>query len=710
MAELMQMSKEEREQVFRKINEKSDRIMTYAMWAYMAFGLLLATFYNTYLIAIGVGSLCLVAYFLTKMLLPQVNLYRYVLSAVLAIFSALYIYQMHGLFEMHFFFFVGATLLVTYRNWKLIIPLLLLTVIHHASFAWLQYKGMKEIYFTQLDYMDLQAFMFHAFLAAVIMGICGYWSYDLERTTVNDSQKTVFMEKQMANVTKNISFANEISKGNLDVEYASLDNHDELGKSLLAMQQNLKTSNVREQQEKFITVGITKIGDIIRKHGNDPAVLVDEFIKCIVNYTNLNQGGLFLLENESNDPYLKLVACYAYDRKKFLNKRIELGQGLVGQCFLEKEPAYLTQIPGDYVKITSGLGQATPRSIYLQPVQTKDETVGVIELASFNELKDFEKQFILRAAENIASAIISSSTNQRIKLLLTDEQQRAEEMKAQEEEMRQNMEELQATQEEIYRKQVENENRIKAVNESGIASVEFSLDGIILDANEPFLNMMGYTLSEVQGKHHRIFVDKEYANSEEYRKFWEDLGNGVPRPGEYKRLKKTGKKVYIKGTYSVIRDRSGKPLKILKLANDITRIYDQQAALQRNQDELLGTLTAINESMAVIEFNNRGEIQHANPNFLNLLKYQLSDVIGKHHSLFVDADDRESPEYKKFWSDLSEGKTIKGEFKRIDKNGNPKWIRGNYSPIRSKKGDLVKIIKIAYDISSYKSTMNPVSV
>ena len=586
MASELNLNEAERIEAFREINEKSDRTMAYALFAYFAFGIFLSFFYDTYVIAIGVGGLSLTAYFLTKFLLPNYKLYQYVVSAIFAIFSAQFIYQMHGLFEMHFSFFVGSALLITFRNWKLIIPLLLLTVVQHGSFAWLQYSGVKEIYFTQLDYMDLQAFLFHVALAGIIMGICAYWSYDLGRTTLIAASKSLIMERQVVNVANNIGFANEISNGNLNVEHKLVDDKDELGKSLLQMRDNLRLSREREQEEKFTTIGVTKVGDIVRQYGNDTTLLADEFIKGIVKYAHLNQGGLFLLEGEGHDAYLNLAACYAYDRKKFINKRLEIGEGIVGQCFLEREPVYMTAVPAHYIKITSGLGEATPRCIYVVPVQTQDEIVGVIELASFTEMKEFEKQFINKAAANIASAIVSSRTTQRIKALLEDSQQQTEELKSQEEEVRQNMEELQATQEEMLRKQVENESRIKAINESGIASIEFNLKGEIQEANDAFLDLMGYTLDEIQNRHHRLFVRPEYANSAEYIKFWEDLGNGVPRPGEYERVTKTGKKVFIKGSYSIIRDQFGKPMRILKLATDITPLKLQQIELQAKMKEL----------------------------------------------------------------------------------------------------------------------------
>lgn len=717
MADNIILTREEKRNAFREINEKSDRIMGIAIILYFVFGLFLSVFYNTLSLAILVGGICLALYFLTRWILPKTRLYQYVMSAVFAIFSAQFIYQMHGMFEMHFFFFVGSALLITFRNWKLIIPLLLITVIHHTVFAWLQYQGMKEIYFTQLDYMDLQSFIFHALLAAVIMGICGYWAYDLELTTLREAVKNTILSRQLMNVKNNIGFADNIAKGNLSVEYTLLDESDDLGKSLMLMRENITKSNEKETEEKFITVGITKISDIIRHHSNDATSLADEFIRGVVKYMNMNQGGLFLHEEEDNGTgYLNLAACYAYDRKKYLDIRINPGDGLVGQCYLEREEIYLTAVPANYVRITSGLGEATPGCIYIVPIKTQDEVVGVIELASFRKLKEYERQFVHKAAENIASAIVSSRTTQHIKRLLTESQQKAEEMRAQEEEMRQNMEELSATQEEMNRKAVETENRVNAIEESGIASIEFNLDGTIIDANKHFLNLMGYSLAEVKGKHHRIFVDQTLASSKEYADFWSDLSQGIARPGEYKRVTKSGAPVFIKGSYSIIRDQNKKAMRVLKLANDITPLKKQQedmaktllslesvqAGIQLNQAKLENTMAAVDESMAVIEFNVNGEVQNANSNFLRLLSYELSDIKGKHHRLFVNKEERESDAYREFWKDLSEGKIFKGEFKRVDKFGNSKWIRGNYSPIKDKSGKVERIIKIAYDISEYK--------
>lgn len=564
------LSKEERARAFLTINRKADSIMSYVLLAYFLFGIFLAFFYDTWFIALTVGGICLVAYFVCRFLLPDSPLSHYVMSVVFGVFSAQFIYQMHGLFEMHFFFFVGSALLITYRNWKLVLALIVVTVVHHAWFAWLQYSGMKEIYFTQLDYMSLQAFLFHAGLAALIMGICGYWSYDLGMSTLQDAQKTLILERQVANVQHNIGFAEAITQGNLKAEYTVSDNSDELGKSLVKMRDSLRTSLVREEEEKFITVGITKIGDIIRQHGHDPVALADEFVSGLVKYVGLNQGALFVHEGEGDEGHLRLAACYAYDRKKYLDQKISVGEGLIGQCFQERDAIYLTAVPRNYVKITSGLGESVPQCVFIIPVKTADEIAGVIELASFNRLRDFEKEFITRAAENIASAILASRTTHRIKMLLADSEQRTEEMRSQEEEMRQNMEELQATQEEMARKQGEHEQQIKAINSSGIGSVELSLKGQVLTANETFLEVMGYRLDELSGKHHKMFLADGEADNSAYEIFWDDLRAGRSKAGTFKRVKRSRDTVFLHGCYNIVRDASGTPQKVLMLAMDVT--------------------------------------------------------------------------------------------------------------------------------------------
>ena len=172
----------------KDINIRANRVIEPVLWIMLLFGLFLAFFYSTWLVAIAVGSLCVVAFYTTKLLLPHSNLYQYVFASVSTIFSAQYIYQMHGMAEMHFWVFISSTLLIIFQNWRLQIPVLVIVYIHHSLFAWLQYTGVEEIYFTQLDYMDLVTFIFHAVLATVICTISGLWSYTIRKQTIRDAE------------------------------------------------------------------------------------------------------------------------------------------------------------------------------------------------------------------------------------------------------------------------------------------------------------------------------------------------------------------------------------------------------------------------------------------------------------------------------------------------------------------------------------------
>jgi hypothetical protein len=169
----------------RGIFSFADKVNEGLLQVMFLFGIFIAFFYDTWLVAFGVGSLCLIAYYTTKKLLPESDLYQYVLSGISAIFAAQFIYQMHGMAEMHFWVFISSTILIIYQNWKMQIPLILIVIIHHGSFAYLQFAGYKEIYFTQLDYMDLTTFIFHGVLAACVCLVSAYWSYTLNNRTIH---------------------------------------------------------------------------------------------------------------------------------------------------------------------------------------------------------------------------------------------------------------------------------------------------------------------------------------------------------------------------------------------------------------------------------------------------------------------------------------------------------------------------------------------
>ena len=224
------------------------------------------------------------------------------------------------------------------------------------------------------------------------------------------------------------------------------------------------------------------------------------------------------------------------------------------------------------------------------------------------------------------------------------------------------------------------------------AVIKFTLDGVIEWANDNFLSVMGYQLEEIQGQHHSMFADTEYAQSAEYKQFWARLRSGEFFSGEYKRLAKGGKEVWIQASYNPILDTDGTPVKVVKFASDITA-SKQESAYNKGQIEAIG------RSQAVIKFSLDGIIEWANDNFLSVMGYRLEEIQGKHHSMFAEPEYARSSEYKEFWRRLNRGEYFIGEYKRLDKWGKDVWIQASYNPLLDADGKPFKVVKYAQDIT-----------
>jgi methyl-accepting chemotaxis protein len=225
------------------------------------------------------------------------------------------------------------------------------------------------------------------------------------------------------------------------------------------------------------------------------------------------------------------------------------------------------------------------------------------------------------------------------------------------------------------------------------AVIEFNLDGTIITANENFLKAVGYTLAEIQGRHHSMFVEAALRDSAAYREFWQALGRGEYQAAEYKRIGKGGKELWILATYNPIFDEQGKPFKVVKFATDVTEQKQRTA-------DFSGQIDAIGKSQAVIEFKPDGTILTANENFQKALAYSLSDIQGKHHSMFVEPAERESSAYREFWAALARGEYQAGEFKRIARGGREVYIQASYNPILDLNGKPYKVVKYASDTTA----------
>jgi methyl-accepting chemotaxis protein len=244
---------------------------------------------------------------------------------------------------------------------------------------------------------------------------------------------------------------------------------------------------------------------------------------------------------------------------------------------------------------------------------------------------------------------------------------------------------------ERLRTELENDSKLQAINRSQ-AMIEFDLDGKVLTANDNFLALMGYRLDEIENEHHRIFVDAQYAATPEYRAFWDRLERGEFESGEYKRLGKGGKEVWIQATYNPVFDQHGRPMRVVKFASDVT------VAKMRNA-EFEAKVSAIDLGQAMIEFDLDGKVLSANRNFLKAMGYTLREIEGQHHSLFCSAEFRQSAEYRDFWLRLGEGEFISGRFQRLGKFEREVWIQATYSPVFDLNGKVMKVVKFAFDIT-----------
>jgi PAS domain S-box-containing protein len=653
-------------------------------------------------------------------------------------------------------------------------------------------------------------------------------------------------------ITSARDFIQAIENGNLSIEFQNVSENEKadqaLGKSLISMRDQMRKIAENEKQRTWTTEGLAKFIDILRSNNDDLKSLGFIIISNVIKYLNANQGSLYIIDDtDKNDVCLEMIACYAYDRKKHISKRIGVGEGLVGQCVLERAPVYMTNLPQDYLKITSGLGGALPKNLLIVPLIVNEKVYGVIEMASFGVFEQHHRDFVEKLAESIASTIANVRINEQTKKLLVETQTQAEQMRAQEEEMRQNMEELTATQEEMQRilKDVEgkekylnqllnvstdsiftidreynlmswnktfaatleqfgmklqkgmstldwypgderakqkalydralngesfdftassdqngkpyyhlsiyaplrnekgevyevaifakdvtvmmnaqkelqaqeeelrqNMEELKATQEemakteilmagqlsainNSMATIEFTMDGIVITANDRFCQFSGYALDEIKGKHHRTFLYKEEFESPSYKTFWSELNGGIAQTGEFKRVVKGVREAWISATYTVVKDHHGKPLKVIKFAMDIT---EQKFKTLDHE----GQINAINNTMASIEFDLNGKILNANKNFLDAMGYSKIEIVGKHHSMFVDSIARETTAYKDFWNDLREGKAQTGEFKRFGKGNRQVWINASYTPIRDASGQVYKVIKFAQDVTEQK--------
>ncbi|SMG17158.1 PAS domain S-box-containing protein [Marivirga sericea] len=370
--------------------------------------------------------------------------------------------------------------------------------------------------------------------------------------------------KALNELTRNLTgitrFADEVGKGDFSTDITVFDNEGHLGQSLADMR--IKLQNVAQQDKRrvWFNEGIAKFGDILRKNDDNIEDLSAKLISELAEYTNSIQGSIFIVNKEDQENIkIVLKGAYAYHRKKFLEKELSPGQGLVGQCYLEKEFIYLSEIPENYVSIRSGLGEANPTHVLISPMKLNEEVFGIIELASFQPYEDYHNEFIEKVGESIASTIQGLQVSLETKKLLEESQMKAEQLQAQEEEMRQNAEELEATQEEMERQSREMGAFNQAVSISTMVA-EFDKDGKILEINSQIEFQTSWDSEDLIGlDRKKLFIDEEDVD---WSKTWNDVTDHMSMSKSATLMDKQGHELPVVAHFMPVSDEHGNAIKI----------------------------------------------------------------------------------------------------------------------------------------------------
>jgi len=386
-------------------------------------------------------------------------------------------------------------------------------------------------------------------------------------------------------LNKKNAFAQKIGSGELETDYQMLSDDDQLGQSLIDMRNSLKQARQEEEKRKtedekrrWVNEGLAKFADILRQNNDNLEELSYQIISNLVHYLGANQGGLFLLNDEDEQNiFYELKAAHAFNRKKYMEREIKPGEGLVGTCAREKKTIYMTEIPQDYIQITSGLGDANPDSLLITPLKVEEEVLGVIEIASFNKLEKHQIEFVEKVAESIASTISSVRVNLRTSQLLEKSQQQAEEMSAQEEEMRQNMEELKATQEEAARRENELSGILEAIDQF-LIKAEIALNGKLINANPLFLETFGDDDQQIQDKPMESFIDENDLDT--FTRTWNEAKQGRDISQKIQFINKHGQTLWLIASFSAVRDKEANISKIIFIALDHTDSENEKQDLR----------------------------------------------------------------------------------------------------------------------------------
>ena len=540
--------------------------------------------------------------------------------------------------------------------------------------------------------------LFLADTLPLLLAIIGYLIGKYIESTNNEFNSEL-VHVQNAN-KKILTFIEKLREGETKVKYKLEGSDDRVGQSLIKLRDRINANREEEDirknedfQRSWVSEGLAKFGDILRKYNDDIEKLSTNIVSNLVQYIEAKQAGFFVLnEDHDDEKFFELTAMFAYERKKFLSKNVSWGEGLIGTCALERKTIYLTEVPEGYVNITSGLGNANPKSILIVPLLVNDQVHGVIEVASFKEYEPYQIEFVEKVAESIASTLSNMKINLRTGILLKETQKQTGMMTAQEEKMRKGMEELRNIQEDKAEQSQQFVNFTNSVNHTLIRA-EYSTNGTLSYANTKFLEKLGYVgNSEVEGKHISMFINEK--DRAWFDKIWEDLAAGGRHfEGDMKHVTKQGKEVWTMATYVSVRDTDGMPEKILFLGIDTTEAKKQSLDFE-------GQINALNISSLKAEFSISGKFLNANQLFLDALEYKEKETSDL--SVFHMLSSENLLAFKRIWTGLSDNKHFQGPLQLKTRNEDDIWLFGTFTGVNDMYGEIAKVILIASDITEQK--------
>jgi len=524
------------------------------------------------------------------------------------------------------------------------------------------------------------------------------------------SEMARLLNKFTDNLKEKTMFASEIGK-ETEPSLSLLSKEDELGNALIQMGNHINVARIEDKKHKqesdkrrWINEGLAKFEEILRIYSSQLDVLADNLIQNLVKYLNATLGGLFLTDTENPD-ILVLAAAFAFDRKKYIKQSFNLGEGLVGTCAIEKQRIFLTDIPDEYISITSGLGDTKPKSLILIPLKFEDDILGVLEIASIQIFQDHEIEFVEKIGESIASAVSAVRMNMRTNQLLKQSQEQAREMAEQEEKMRQHVEELQATQEESARRESEISGILNAIHNSSLVA-EYNMEEELTEINDKFLILLETHSEHIIGKkYHEIMGVNRH--TDDYRKFWQQLREGKTISNVEKMKLVTGNEIWLRQTYTPILDKDGVPFKVLNIATDITETIKQQESLEKQASEITrkniemeSFSDAVDEALIKCVYSPAGQIIEVNNNFVKATGYTEKEMIGKNNRIFLQRAEKD--QFEKIWNDVVKDKPYSGAIRRTKPTGEEVWIMSTFTPVKDENGTIFKVYFLGQDITERK--------